>query len=333
MADPLARRPHRRSGRLVPLVLLPLLLALLPVGPAYAQSLSEIEAEIDAAWRELEPVIEDYNKVRSELKANKKLAEELAEKIEPLRAEADSATEDLNQIAIQQYKSGRVSGIGALVASGSPSMFVHRLATLDRLARDQRRQIDQATETVAEYEERKAEIDALIEEQTKQEQELAEKAESIEEELAELERMRDEARRQQAAPPSATSPNPAGSCPAVASSGPGAVAAEFACAQQGKPYQWGASGPNGYDCSGLTQAAWAAAGVSLTHHTGAQWNEGVPVSRDQAIPGDLVFFYSDLSHVGLYIGNGLMVDAPHAGAVVTVRSIDTMPIAGFRRPG
>lgn len=333
MADPLVRRQRRWVSRLLPPALLLLVAVLIPAAPVSAQSLSEIEAEIDAAWRELEPIIEDYNKVRSELKANKKRAEELAEKIEPLREQADSASEDLAEIAIEQYKSGRTPGLGALITSGSPTMFVDRLATLDQLAREQRRQIDAATEAMAGYEEQKAEIDALIEEQTAQEQVLAEKAESIEEELAELERMREEAQQQQAAPPPPTSPNPDGSCPAVASSGPGAVAAEFACAQLGKPYQWGGAGPDGYDCSGLTQAAWAAAGISLTHYTGAQWNEGTPVSRDQAIPGDLVFFYSDLSHVGLYIGNGLMVDAPHAGAVVSVRSIDTMPISGFRRPG
>src|SRR5690606_27276025 len=148
-----------------------------------------------------------YNKVRSELKANKKRAEELAEKIEPLREQADSASEDLTAIAVEQYKSGRTPGLGALIASGSPTMFVDRLATLDQLAREQRRQIDKATEAVAGYEEQKAEIDALIEEQTAQEQELAEKAEAIEEELAELERMREEAQQQQAAPPPPTSPN------------------------------------------------------------------------------------------------------------------------------
>ena len=333
MADPQVRRQRRRMSRLAPLVLLLVAAALAPAGPASAQSLSEIEAEIDAAWRELEPVIEDYNKVRSELKANKKRADELAEKIEPLRERADSATEEVAALAVEQYKGGRMSGLGALITSGSPTVFVDRLATLDQLAREQRRTIDEATEAMEGYEAQKAEIDALIEEQSAQEEELAEKAEAIEEELAELEQMRDELQQQQAPPAPATSPNPDGSCPAVSSSGPGAVAAEFACAQLGKPYQWGGAGPDGYDCSGLTQAAWAAAGVSLTHYTGAQWNEGAVISRDQAVPGDLVFFYSDLSHVGLYIGNGLMVDAPHAGTVVSVRSIDAMPISGFRRPG
>ncbi|MEU4980290.1 NlpC/P60 family protein [Streptomyces sp. NPDC021969] len=95
----------------------------------------------------------------------------------------------------------------------------------------------------------------------------------------------------------------------------------FARAQIGKPYVWGATGPGSYDCSGLTQAAWKAAGVTLPRVTYDQVNAGTTVPVSQAQPGDLVFFYDDISHVGLYIGDGMMIHAPKPGAYVREESI------------
>ncbi|MCC2265044.1 NlpC/P60 family protein [Streptomyces sp. CT1-17] len=95
----------------------------------------------------------------------------------------------------------------------------------------------------------------------------------------------------------------------------------FAQAQIGKPYVWGATGPGSYDCSGLTQAAWKAAGVTLPRTTYDQVNAGTTVSVSQAQPGDLVFFYDDISHVGLYVGDGKMVHAPKPDAYVREESI------------
>ncbi|MFI6930051.1 NlpC/P60 family protein [Streptomyces sp. NPDC050287] len=95
----------------------------------------------------------------------------------------------------------------------------------------------------------------------------------------------------------------------------------FARAQIGKPYVWGATGPDSYDCSGLTQAAWKAAGVDIPRVTYDQVNAGTTVSLSAAQPGDLVFFYDDISHVGMYIGNGMMIHAPKPGAYVREESI------------
>ncbi|KAB1988677.1 C40 family peptidase [Streptomyces triticiradicis] len=106
-----------------------------------------------------------------------------------------------------------------------------------------------------------------------------------------------------------------------ASSSKAAEALAFARAQIGKPYVWGATGPDSYDCSGLTQAAWKAAGVSLPRVTYDQVNAGTTVPLSDARPGDLVFFYGDISHVGLYIGGGMMIHAPKPGAYVREESI------------
>ena len=114
-------------------------------------------------------------------------------------------------------------------------------------------------------------------------------------------------------------------------SGAAGVAVRFAYAAIGTPYVWAGSGPNGYDCSGLTQAAWRAAGRSLPHNAAMQWNALPHIGRAALSPGDLVF-YSGLGHVGIYVGNGQIIHAPHAGDHVRLASVDVMPPYGYARP-
>jgi cell wall-associated NlpC family hydrolase len=101
----------------------------------------------------------------------------------------------------------------------------------------------------------------------------------------------------------------------------GTTALRYALEQRGKPYVWGAAGPDSFDCSGLVMWAFAQEGIQLPHYTGDQWNSGMHVSRDDLEPGDLVFFFPDISHVGIYLGNGLMVDAPSTGQNVQVQAV------------
>jgi cell wall-associated NlpC family hydrolase len=122
------------------------------------------------------------------------------------------------------------------------------------------------------------------------------------------------------------------SAAAPASSSKAATAIAFARAQLGKPYVYGAEGPNAYDCSGLVQAAWKAAGVSLPRVTNDQYAAGRKVSTSNLQPGDLVFYYSGISHVGMYIGNGQIIHAPNPSTVVKIASVDSMPIYGATRP-
>ena len=116
------------------------------------------------------------------------------------------------------------------------------------------------------------------------------------------------------------------------------AAIEYARAQIGKPYQWAASGPDRFDCSGLTMRAWQAGGVTLPHWSVAQYSQALKVSTSQARPGDLVFFGSDptdagsIYHVGLYIGDGQMIEAPYTGANVRISSVNRASFFGFARP-
>jgi cell wall-associated NlpC family hydrolase len=125
------------------------------------------------------------------------------------------------------------------------------------------------------------------------------------------------------------SPTTAGNVPAPNSRA--AAAVSYAYSKLGSPYVWGATGPDAFDCSGLMQAAYRSAGISLPRTTYAQIDAGRRVSRSELLPGDLVFFYSAISHVGIYVGNGQMVHAPNPSAPVRVAPIDEMPFAGATR--
>jgi len=138
---------------------------------------------------------------------------------------------------------------------------------------------------------------------------------------------------------SGTTQAPSWAISSGASQTQGDIAANWALSQLGRPYLWGGAGPQAYDCSGLTMVAWAQAGVTLLHYTGYQWNEGPRVPLDQLQRGDLVFYATDtadpatIHHVGIYIGNGDMVDAPFTGAFVRIDSIYSVPgLIGAIRP-
>jgi len=113
----------------------------------------------------------------------------------------------------------------------------------------------------------------------------------------------------------------------------GAQALAAALSRRGDPYVWGAAGPDEFDCSGLVVWAFAQEGISLPHFTGDLWNSGVHISRADLEPGDLVFFFADISHVGIYLGDGLMVDAPDFGEVVRVEPVFWSAYAGAVRIG
>jgi cell wall-associated NlpC family hydrolase len=113
----------------------------------------------------------------------------------------------------------------------------------------------------------------------------------------------------------------------------GGPAVAYAKAQVGKSYVYGAMGPDSFDCSGLTMAAWKQAGVSLPHSSSAQYASGRHISESELQPGDLVFYYSPISHVGMYIGNGQIVNALNPGSGVQISGLHDMPYSGAVRPG
>jgi peptidoglycan DL-endopeptidase CwlO len=130
-----------------------------------------------------------------------------------------------------------------------------------------------------------------------------------------------------------TAPKPDPTRRPATGSSKGAKALAYAKAQLGEPYVRNAAGPSSWDCSGLTMMAWGSVGISLPHSSRQQFGRGRPVAKSDLQSGDLVFFYSDISHVGLYAGNGQVIHAPRPGKSVEYIKMSYMPYAGARRPG
>lgn len=300
--------------------------------PASAQdpdTLAEVDAVIDERFRELEPVIEEYNATRIELREREREADSLAEELAPLEERAELAQDEVAQLAVQAFKGGNPSAVRALLTTGSPTTIADQLALLDQFARSQQETIDVAVEAMSEYEEERADLDAAIEELSRMEDDLAEEADGIEAEIEELEDLREELLGDQAPPPSGGNP---GACPSYDPGGAAGTAINFACDQIGDAYVFAAAGPDSWDCSGLTSGAWGAAGVSLPHQSGQQRDTVAYIERSELQPGDLVFYYSDLSHVAMYAGDGYVVEASNPSKPVGMSPIDQKPIHSYGRP-
>jgi len=306
-------------------------LAAAAVGAAPAQAdptVAEIEAQIDKAWNKLEPIIEKHNATRQDLTKKKKQADALARKIEPLQVQIDKAMVKVGVVAERAYKGDNASAINAILTSGSPGGLADRLELLDQFARQQQATVQTVVDLKQKYKAQKDPLDALVAQLAQAEAKLAAQKKQIDVEIDRLQKLRLKA---YGSSTTLGSLRPA-PCPATYPGGKHGVAVKFACAQIGKPYVWGSDGPNSYDCSGLTLASWRKAGVSLPHNAARQREVTKRISRSELMPGDLVFYYSDLHHMGMYVGNGWLVHASQAGVPIKMKRVDDGPIHSYGRP-
>jgi cell wall-associated NlpC family hydrolase len=303
-----------------------------PVTTAHATpSPGSVEDQIDAEWNKLEPVIEQYNDVHNKLTDNRARARQIQDRLAPLELQVNLALAQVRGMAADAYKQGSPGALQAMIMTGSATGLADKLTFLDQFARHQRAEVADVAELRDRLAADKRDLDVLTESLAVQDTELAKSKVAIEKKIDELQKLRIRA---YGASGGADGPLRTGPCPVDYTNDKGGRAAQKACSLIGKPYVFGAEGPGGYDCSGLTKVAWASVGVRLTHHTKAQWGEGRPVSRAELRPGDLVFYHpGSLHHMALYIGGGKVVHAPHTGDRVRMASIDRGPIAGYRRPG
>ncbi|MEV5769069.1 NlpC/P60 family protein [Micromonospora sp. NPDC052213] len=291
-------------------------------------TVAEIERQIDEDWNKLEPIIERHNATRQDLAAKRRQADALAKQIKPLERQVEQAMEEVSALAVRAYKGENVSAVNALLGSRSPDQMVGQLELLDRFAQHQQQDVRQVAELRDRLAEKKAPLDEMVVQLGRTEAQLAAKKKQINAEIDRLQKLR--LRIYGSGGGGSLRPAP---CPASYPGGGAGTAVKFACAQIGKPYVWGAEGPNAYDCSGLMLAAWAKAGVSLPHNAAQQRRVTATVTRGELRPGDLVFYYSDLHHVGMYVGGGWVVHASRAGVPVKMKKVDDGPIHSYGRPG
>jgi peptidoglycan DL-endopeptidase CwlO len=325
-----------------------------PETPSTSQ---EAAALVAARGHDLEVVTEEFNDARVELEALQAAAKEAADEVVAADEAVTEARDKVREVARSAYTGDQLSTLQAMLTSESADELLDQIGTLDTIA-DYNNTVlgaaQSATEEAAAHKatadqaaaDARAQLDRVTAQQAALESEIAEyKAQYARLSAEEQERARRLAEQQHAAAAaaaarstavdrtdrdapaasrSASRPIPAPSAPVVAGSGAAQTAVNAALAQRGKPYVWAAAGPGSFDCSGLVQYAYRAAGVSLPHSSRSQASMGRAVSRAELQPGDLIAFYSPVSHIGIYIGNGQMVHAPSSGDVVKVSSIDRM---------
>ncbi|MGY4982386.1 NlpC/P60 family protein [Streptomyces sp. 900105755] len=324
-------------------------------------SLEEVEKKVDALYRQAESATEKYNAAKERTGRQRKQVDTLLDDVARRTERLNKAREELGSFAAAQYRTGAsVPDTATFLLADSPQGYFDQDQLMSRLTSRQKSAVDdyvtQQSATMKKRQEATRSLESLtgtqddlktakatVQTKLASARELLSQLTAAEKaRLAAIEkRQQEEAARkaaelaqQQAAAGRKASSSAESSAPGGSGSGSGsdsgpdsayatkaAKAIAFARAQIGKPYVWGATGPGSYDCSGLSQAAWKAAGVSLPRTTYDQVNAGTTVSLADALPGDLVFFYDDVSHVGIYLGNGMMIHAPKPGAYVREESI------------
>jgi peptidoglycan DL-endopeptidase CwlO len=300
----------------------------------------EAAALVAARGHELEVITEEFNEAREALAAQQAAAQAAAAAVADAQGAVTAAQQHVRGIARSAFTGDSMGSLQALMTSGSADEFVNRVTLLETVAGHQNVLLDGAVAAGEVAAQAQAVADrAATEAQTQYDAVAAQQADlqtQINEYQADYARLSADERRA-ALDAAATAHGggaerasrgersaPVASAPVVAGSGAVQAAIDAAMAQRGKPYVWAAAGPGSFDCSGLVQYAFKAAGISLPHSSRSQSAMGTQVARAEARPGDLVAFYSPVSHIGIYLGNGQMVHAPTSGDVVKVASVDAM---------
>ena len=332
-----------------------------PLSSTAAPTKADVDAaksKLSSLYRDLDLLVEQYNQANPQLQATKSQLAEMRDIEADAQADAHVAVSALADRASSAYMD-RGSQLDVLLGAGSFSDFSDRLAFLSQLQQDDadlaaaaesasQRAAWAATE-LAKVEEQQAALlgriqdkKAAITQSIEEQKELvAQLGEQYQRALARRQEAQEAAARAAAAADAdATSgdastlsgASTAGSPPPTSGGAQAAVAAAFSVI--GTRYVWGGASPNGFDCSGLTMWAWQHGGVSLPHNSQAQYAATARVDKSDLQPGDLVFFYSPISHVSLYIGGGRMIDASHPGAsgAVQVKTVWWDDYVGAGRP-
>jgi cell wall-associated NlpC family hydrolase len=278
----------------------------------------DIEAQINATWSQLEPVIEKYNSIHEQYTAMQAKVNGLQAQIQPLQMQVDLAMTRVGAISAQAYKAGPGSKLDALMQGSTPEQFLSQLTYLDEIARHEASTVADVVKLRDQYDRQKRPLDAALATLQQQNDQLNAQKQDIQNKITQLNSMRLAAYGNS---PGTGNLRPV-ACPQVYDGSPGAKAAKFACSVIGKPYHWAEAGPYGYDCSGLTLASWATVGVTLPHNALEQKGVTTRVGVNDLRVGDLVYYYPDVHHVVIYVGNGWVVSAPTFGEPVQMQKLD-----------
>ncbi|MFE7624317.1 NlpC/P60 family protein [Streptomyces sp. NPDC057509] len=336
--------------------------------PAPKPSIEDVQKKVDDLYRQAGTATQKYNQAKEAADKQRTKVDTLLEDVAKRTAKLNDARRTLGNYAAAQYRDGALAPTATFFLADNPQSFFDQTHLMNRMADRQQQAVDEFRTQQAKASKQRAQAVESLETLTESQTALRTSKQNVQNKLteartllskltaeekarlAELERKKEAeakrkaeelAKKQAAAKKEAErkAKESGGGTETGSGSDSGSSASTkaekvlaFARAQIGKPYVWGATGPSSYDCSGLTQAAWKAAGVDIPRTTWDQVNVGTRIATADLQPGDLVFFYDDISHVGIYKGDGMMIHAPKPGANVREESIYYMPIYGSVRP-
>ncbi len=316
-------------------------------------TVDEAKAQLQQLEQEASEIDQQYAAVQVKVEATTAALANARKDADAQQSKVQALRSQVGQMALQQFQSRSVDTTTVLLTTDDANSFLNRLSTVQKVSEnsnallqdlqteqanlaDMHRAADAQLASISADQKRLAELTVQSDAKVKAAQSLLNKLTDEQrkklaaQQAAEAARQAEQISRstntaRSAAPVETAAPVP------VAASGRASAAVSFAMAQVGKAYVMGATGPSAYDCSGLTSAAYRAAGISLPRTSQSQYGVGQSVGLSQLQPGDLVFYYSGISHVGMYIGNGQIVHAANPSSGVRTASVTSMPFMGGRR--
>ena len=309
--------------------------AVLGAVPATAAPNDNTGAEVDRLYEQAEQATEAYNKADERADALRRQVGDAQDYIARQQERINTMRERLGSLAGAQYRSGGLDPSLALLFADDPDDYLDKAAVLDRVTAHQAGELKDLQEAMRELTQERAEAAGKLGELEKSRRAVASHKRTVEKKLAKARALLNSLPFEERAAFDRASRSGRADMPdlgdAVPASGRAAAAVAAARSALGKPYVWGATGPSGFDCSGLVQWSYAQAGVSLPRTSQAQRTAGRQIPLSQAQPGDLVTYRSDASHVGMYVGNGQVIHAPYPGAPVRYDPVGMMPVSSVTR--
>ncbi|MFF9362658.1 C40 family peptidase [Streptomyces griseoluteus] len=320
--------------------------------PVPDAELEKVRARLDGLYHDAAVATDAYNAAEEKARKQSVQLARLEKRTDTARRKLAELKDQAGAAARAQYRDSGMPPMARFLLSDNPERFADGAGTLlngaratkkliaetDRVERELKRDTDDAAARWKKLErdrKDKAAAQKTVQARIKDAEKLESRLEKKEKErLAELERQA--ARKAQTAWLDTgvlkKKADTTGATATANATSAGARAVAFATAQLGKPYVWGAEGPDSFDCSGLTSQAWADAGTPIPRTSQEQWRQLSHVDVTEMRPGDLIIYFADATHVGMYVGDGKIIHAPRPGRTVTVAGAGTMPILGVVRP-
>ncbi|MCF1593214.1 C40 family peptidase [Streptomyces muensis] len=303
-------------------------------------SIEKVREEVEELYHDSEAATEEYNSAQGKKADLQKAANAAQEKVAARQAEINEIRAEMGPVAASQYRDGGLDPSVRLFLSADPDDYLSQAELLDRTSSRRTTLLHSLQQKQRELAQTRAEALEKLAAAREAQERMSEKKQEIQSKLRKAQRLLNSLTAEQRAElraAEAEADRAAGSSDSAASyngpaSGRARTALEFAYAQLGKPYEWGSTGPDSYDCSGLTGASWRAAGVALPRTVNEQYNAGRQVARADLQPGDIIYWYNDSQHNGLYVGDGKAIHAPRTGKNIEITNLDSMPYFAATRP-